>query len=500
VPELPMEKSKKKKDERLKVLFVSPEVVPFAKTGGLADVSGSLPIALKKLEVDVRVVLPLYRMVQDREIEFHTLFQNLELPLGKDILKANIVETRIAGDIPVYMIDREDLYDRPNLYGNANGDYYDNLERFAFFSHAALLLSEAISLSPDIVHCHDWQTGLVPALLKGPYSNYPMVSSAATVFTVHNLGYQGVFPAEKVPMTGLPSKEFFHMEGFEFWGKISLLKAGIVYADGVTTVSTTYARQIQTPEYGMGMEGVLSSRRRVLHGILNGVDYDLWDPAKDTHIAMNYSPDDMAGKKKCKARLVQEMALDSSLIKRPLGGIISRLDSQKGLDLVVKILDEMLDLDVGLVVLGSGDESIQADIQDAARRRKGRIRLFSGFNDPLAHRIMAGADMLLIPSRYEPCGLTQMYALKYGNVPVVRATGGLADTIKPFDIKTGKGNGFTFGPYEPKAFFKAVRKAVNTYDEKRVWDRIVANGMQEDFSWQRSAKNYKKLYESFLKE
>jgi starch synthase len=495
-----MEKSKNKKNEKPKVLFVSPEVVPFAKTGGLADVSGSLPIALKKLEVDVRIVLPLYRMVQNREIEFHTLFRNLEVPLGKDILKANIVETRIAGDIPVYMIDREDLYDRPNLYGNANGDYYDNLERFAFFSHAALLLSEAISFSPDVVHCHDWQTGLVPVLLKGPYSNYPMVSSAATVFTVHNLGYQGIFPAEKVSMTGLPSKEFFHMEGFEFWGKISLLKAGIVYADAVTTVSPTYSRQIQTPEYGMGMEGVLSRRRRVLYGILNGVNYGLWDPAKDPHIAMNYSPDNMAGKKRCKAGLMQEMALDSSLIERPLSGIISRLDSQKGLDLVVKILDDMLDLGVGLVVLGSGDESIQEAIQEAARSHKGLIGLFSGFNDPLAHRIMAGADMLLIPSRYEPCGLTQMYALKYGTVPVVRATGGLADTIEHFDTKTGKGNGFTFGAYDPETLLDAIKEAVNTYDKKRVWDEIVANGMREDFSWKRSAKNYKNLYESVVKE
>ncbi len=495
-----MEKSKNMKNEKLKVLFISPEVVPFAKTGGLADVSGSLPIALKKLEVDVRIVLPLYRMVQDREIEYHTLLQDLEVPLGKNILKANIVETRIAGDIPVYMIDREDFYDRPNLYGNANGDYYDNLERFAFFSHAALLLSEAISFSPDVVHCHDWQTGLVPALLKGPYRNYSMLSRAATVFTVHNLGYQGVFPAEKVSLTGLPSKEFFHMEGLEFWGKISLLKAGVVYADALTTVSPTYAQEIQTLDYGMGMEGIFSGRSRVLYGILNGVDYGLWDPAKDPHIAMNYSPDDMAGKTRCKAALMQEMALDSSLITRPVSGIISRLDSQKGLDLVVEILDDMLDLDVGLVVLGSGDESIQAAIQEAARRHKGRIGLFSGFNDPLAHRIMAGADMFLIPSRYEPCGLTQMYALKYGTVPVVRATGGLADTINHFDTKTGKGNGFTFDPYEPKAFLDAIKAAVKTYDKKPVWDRIIANGIREDFSWERSAKNYKKLYESVMKE
>jgi starch synthase len=494
-----MEKSKIKKNEKLKVLIVSPEVVPFAKTGGLADVSGSLPIALKKLEIDVRIVLPLYRMVQDGGVEFHTLFQNLEVPLGKDILKADTFETRIADDIPVYMIDREDLYDRPNFYGNADGDYYDNLERFAFFSHASLLLAEAISFSPDVIHCHDWQTGLVPALIKGPYRNYPMLSSASTVFTIHNLGYQGIFPAEKLPLTGLDYEDFFHSEGLEFWGKISLLKAGVVYADAVTTVSPTYAHEIQTPEYGMGMEGILSRRGTALYGILNGVNYDLWDPAEDPHIAMNYTPGDMAGKKRCKASLMQEAALDSSLIKRPLSVIISRLDPQKGLDLVIEILDDILDLDVGLVVLGSGDKSIQAAIQTAARRHKGRIFLFSGFNDPLAHRMMAGADMILIPSRYEPCGLTQMYALKYGTVPVVRATGGLADTIDTFDMKTHKGNGFTFDSYEPKALFEAFTEAANTYDKKRIWDRIVTNGMREDFSWERSAKSYKKLYESVLK-
>jgi len=496
-----MKKSKNKKNEKLKVLFVSPEVIPFAKTGGLADVSGTLPIALKKLGVDVRIVLPFYRMAHNREIVFHTLFQNLEVPLGRDRLKANIVETRTGDRIPVYMIDREDLYDRPNLYGTALGDYYDNLERFAFFSHAALLLSEVISFSPDVIHCHDWQTGLVPALLQGSYRNNRMLSGTSTVFTVHNLGYQGNFPADKMPLTGLSYEEFFHVEGLEFWGKISLLKAGIVYADAVTTVSPTYAKEIQTREYGMSMEGILSRRRAVLHGILNGVDYSLWDPAKDPHIAENYSPEDMAGKKACKAGLIDEMALDSSLMNRPLGGIISRLDSQKGLDLVIDILDKMLSLDVGLVVLGSGDEFMQAALQEAARLHKGRIALFLGFDDPLAHRILSGADMLLIPSRYEPCGLTQMYALKYGTVPLVRSTGGLADTVKHFDMKTGRGNGFTFGPYKPRAFLDAIREATGIYDKKHaVWNRIVANGMQEDFSWERSAKNYKKLYKNILKE
>ncbi len=495
-----MEKSKDKNKKKLKVLFVSPEVVPFAKTGGLADVSGSLPIALKKLGLDVRIVLPLYRMVRDNEIEFHELFENLEVPLGKDILKAGIVETRIADNIPVYMIDREDLFDRPGLYGDAKGNYDDNLERFAFFSHAALLLSKEISFSPDVVHCHDWQTGLIPALLKGPYSNHGAFSRAASIFTIHNLGYQGIFPADKISMTGLPSRDFFHLEGLEFWGKISLLKAGIVYADAVTTVSPTYAQQIQTPEYGMGMEGILKSRRDVLHGILNGVDYDIWDPSTDPQLAATYSPENISGKKKCKRSLILEAALDLSLQNRPLLGIIARMDSQKGFDLLMQILDSILDMDVGLVLLGSGEEQTQEALMKAAARYRGRIGLFFGLDDRLAHRIMAGVDIFLIPSRYEPCGLTQMYALKYGSVPVARATGGLADTIDHFNVKTGKGNGFAFDLYEPKAFFDAVKEAVKTFDKKSIWEKIVANSMQKDFSCESSAKNYKKLYESVLKE
>ncbi|RLF53204.1 MAG: hypothetical protein DRN37_11915 [Thermoplasmata archaeon] len=309
-----------------------------------------------------------------------------------------------------------------------------------------------------------------------------------------------MFPADKISMTGLPSRDFFHLEGLEFWGKISLLKAGIVYADAVTTVSPTYAQQIQTPEYGMGMEGILKSRRDVLHGILNGVDYDIWDPSTDPQLAATYSPENISGKKKCKRSLILEAALDLSLQNRPLLGIIARMDSQKGFDLLMQILDSILDMDVGLVLLGSGEEQTQEALMKAAARYRGRIGLFFGLDDRLAHRIMAGVDIFLIPSRYEPCGLTQMYALKYGSVPVARATGGLADTIDHFNVKTGKGNGFAFDLYEPKAFFDAVKEAVKTFDKKSIWEKIVAKGMQKDFSCESSAKNYKKLYESVLKE
>jgi len=483
----------------LNVLFLSPEAVPFAKTGGLADVAGSLPEALKRQGADVRMVLPYYAMVKEKKFEVRPIIDGLTVPLGDEGLEANVLETHTNDGVPVYLLAREDLYDRPNLYGNAMADYYDNLERFAFFSHGALRIAERLKFKPDVIHCHDWQTGLVPALVRGPYADNSFVGGAPTVFTIHNLGYQGLFPAEKLAVTGLSRSRFFHLEGLEFWEKISLLKAGVVYSDAVTTVSPTYAKEIQTDEYGKGMEGILVRRRDALFGILNGVDYKLWDPARDVHLPENYSPKKMAGKRKCKESLMAEMGLDASLNERPLLGMISRLDTQKGLDLLVEILSDILALDVGLVVLGSGDETIQQAIQNVADAHRGRIGLKIGFDDPLAHRIMAGVDIFLIPSRYEPCGLTQMYALKYGTVPVVRATGGLEDTIIPFDPQTGEGNGFKFAAYESKALLGAIANALGLFQNAKAWKQLMGNGMGADFSWDRSAQAYMDIYRSLMK-
>jgi starch synthase len=383
------------------------------------------------------------------------------------------------------------------LYGTPQGDYYDNLERFAYFSRAALLFAKETGFDFHVVHCHDWQTALVPACLKTIYKADPFFSRAASVFTIHNIGYQGVFPKNKLVVSGLPASEF-HPAGLEYWGNISLLKAGIVYADAITTVSPRYGEEIQTPEYGMGMEGILHYRRAHLHGILNGVDYRVWDPAGDPHIPAQYSQKKMAGKARCKQSLMKEMNLNASLKERPIFGMISRLSTQKGLDLLVKILDDMLDLNIGLVVLGSGDEAIQQAIAEAAGRHPGRVGLRIGFDEPLAHRIMAGSDILLIPSHYEPCGLTQMYALRYGTIPLVRATGGLDDTIVPFDHSTGDGNGFKFKTYKAEALLKAVRQSVALFDDLKAWERLMANGMSEDFSWDRSARRYLELYQSIL--
>ncbi len=487
------------REKRLKILFISPEIVPFAKTGGLADVAGALPSALKRLGVDVRLVLPCYRSARHANLKKRRLRRELSVPLGSEILRANVLESRTETGVITYLIERDDMYDRSNLYGNGFGDYYDNLERFSFFCHAAVKLSEAISFKPDVVHCHDWQTGLVPPLLKETGDETSFLSSIPSIFTIHNIGYQGIFSEEKLSVTGLSRNDFFHSEGLEFWGKISLLKAGIVYADAVTTVSPRYAREIQTAEFGMGMEGILRQRKMDIHGILNGVDYRHWDPSKDTHLPANYSSKNMQGKRQCKQALIQEMGLDPSLESRPLMGMVSRLDAQKGLDLLVKILNKILALNVGLVVLGSGDRGIEQAIQKAAKRYPSRIGLFIGFNDPLAHLFMAGADILLMPSRYEPCGLTQIYALKYGTIPVVRAVGGLDDTVQQFDPKTGEGNGFKFEPYTSKAFLDRILYAVDLFEAEKVWRRLMREGMKADFSWKHPAREYMKLYQSVLK-
>jgi len=326
-----------------------------------------------------------------------------------------------------------------------------------------------------------------------------VISGIPTLFTIHNIGYQGTFPPKKLLDTGLPPDEFFHLEGLEFWGNISLLKAGIIYSDAVTTVSPTYAREIQTQKYGMGMEEILRRRRGSLYGILNGIDDRIWNPSRDPHITAGYSPRDMAGKGRCKEALIREMGIEPSLLNKPLFGMVSRLDFQKGIDLVLEVMDDLLSLDVGIVVLGSGDEGIQEALERLEKHHPGRIGLTIGFNEALAHRIMAGVDILLIPSRYEPCGLTQMYALNYGTVPVVRATGGLNDTVVPFDQDTEEGNGFKFGPSSAESFMAAIQRAVDLFNVPDAWTKITANGMSVDFSWDRSARRYLEIYESIRK-
>ncbi len=478
----------------MKLFFVASEMVPFAKTGGLADVAGALPEALMRRGIEVRVCIPCYRTVREGFGDLREAVKGLKVAFGGERLAADVLETRTSQGVPVYAVEREDLYERPNLYGTSTGDYYDNLERFAFFSRAALQTCRALTFEPDVIHCHDWQTGLIHPLLR----DSPL--SAKSVFTIHNLGYQGLFPAAKMFVTGLDGKRYFHPEGIEYWGRISLLKAGVVYADAVTTVSPTYAEEIQTPEFGMGMEGVMQARRTSLFGILNGADYTRWDPETDTSIPACYGPSRMAGKTLCKVALLEETGLDSRLEQRPVVGIISRLDHQKGIDMVVDILDDLLSLNVCLVILGTGDKHIEEALRAARERHGDRMALRIGFDEPLAHRIMAGADILLVPSRYEPCGLTQMYAMKYGTIPVVRATGGLEDTVSAYNPGTGSGNGFKFAEAGPKALLKAVQDAVALFPRRARWDGLRKTGMAENFSWDRSAQRYEALFRGIMEQ
>ncbi len=479
------------------ILFLSSEVAPYAKTGGLADVAGSLPGALKRLGINVSVGLPLYRSVKEGSFQKQLVLKGLEVPLAGQGIVGNVHATETDDGVAIYFFEREDLFDRPNLYRTAEGDYYDNLERFAFFSRAALLFSKTTGMHFDLIHCHDWQTGLIPAYLSTLFRTDPFFSSTATLFTIHNIGYQGLFPREKLPVSGLPP-EAYHPEGIEYWGAISLLKAGIVYSDAVTTVSPTYSREIQTSEFGLGMEGILRNKSAVLHGILNGADYSVWDPAIDPHITCNYDSDHLSEKIVNKAALLQETGLEPALLDRPVLGITSRLSHQKGCDLLIPILDELARMKVGLVILGEGEEQYENVLRNSAERYSGKFSVTIGFDEALAHRIMAGADIFLVPSFYEPCGLTQMYALKYGTVPLVRATGGLEDTIEDFDPRAKNGNGFKFGPYDSKAFLSSIQRAMDLWNDQETWANLMRKGMAANYSWDLSAERYAELYQTLV--
>ncbi|HYA90461.1 MAG TPA: glycogen synthase GlgA [Thermodesulfobacteriota bacterium] len=486
-------------DKPLQVLFATPEAVPFAKTGGLADVAGALPKSLRELGCEIKLIMPYYRMVKDSGLPHQSLAEEIEIPLGYEKLKADIYQGRLNQDIPVYFIGREEFFDRPHLYGTAKGDYFDNAERFIFFSKAVLLFCQLMGFSPDIIHHHEWQTGLIPAYLKSVYRNDPLLSRTAAVFTIHNIAYQGLFKKEKFWVTDLPA-EMYNPEGIEFWERINFMKAGIVYADAINTVSKKYSEEIQTVEYGYGLEGILRKRRSRLYGILNGVDYKEWDPADDPHLIARYDLNDLHGKKECKKDLLKEFHLPSTLGNAPLLGMISRLADQKGFDLLMEILEELFTLDIGFILLGTGDQKYHDLFTQIAHKYHQKAGIRIAYDDKLAHKIEAGADFFLMPSRYEPCGLNQIYSLKYGTIPIVRATGGLDDTITPYDPVSKKGNGFKFVRYEAKEFLNTIRGAIRIYSQPEHWKQLLRNAMTADFSWKRSAEAYLQLYRKALEE
>jgi starch synthase len=482
----------------LKVLFVSSEAVPFAKTGGLADVSGALPKALKGIGVDVRLVLPFYRMAREQKFKYQLLSEDLEVTLGNQSLKGDVKGLLDwENDFPVYLIAKEEFYDRSNLYGTPKGDYFDNAARFIFFSKMVFALCEKLKFFPDIIHCNDWQSGLIPCYLKTVFKKYPRFAKTASIFSIHNVAYQGLFTKDAFDLSGLP-QELFSIAGVEYWGKISFMKAGIVFADIINTVSETYSQEIQTEEFGYGVEGMLRARKKDLYGVLNGADYEEWNPATDKFIASTYSSEDLAGKLKCKQDLLKAFNLPEDLISFPLLGVISRLADQKGFDLLAQIMDELVKMDIGFVLLGTGDEKYHELFTLIGKKYPKKTGIKIAYDNILAHKIEAGCDMFLMPSRYEPCGLNQIYSLKYGTIPIVRATGGLDDTIQEFNPASGKGTGFKFKQYDASKLLKTIKNALTLYHDKGTWKKLTQNAMEADFSWKISAKKYVELYQKAL--
>ncbi|GIW48506.1 MAG: glycogen synthase 2 [Deltaproteobacteria bacterium] len=490
----------------MRILFVSPEMEPLAKVGGLADVVGALPKELQKLGCNVRVVIPLYRQVRGYAKKAGLRLRDLkrDVTVCMDFLpyRGKIKEV-VLGDVSVYLLENDIFFNREHIYSTPQGDYEDNDLRFGFLSIGALEVAKTLGFKPDIIHCHDWQTALVPVSLKWRkhLRDDPFFKESKTVFTIHNISYQGLFGKELLEKFGLPWY-IFTPQGIEFYGKVNLLKGGIIYSDLVTTVSPTYAKEIKTPEYGFGLEGVLrwiSQDPGRLVGVLNGIDYEVWNPKTDGALYANYDSDNLGGKLKNKVRLKEETGLSKNGNK-PLIGIVSRLAEQKGIDLIVEAFPQIFDLGFQMVVLGSGDEKYERMLENAMNTYKGNLSVNIGFNDQLARRIYAGSDMFLMPSRFEPCGLGQMIALRYGSIPVVRGTGGLLDTVIDYTVDKKRGNGFVFHEFSKVSLLDALIRAISVYENEVEWRELVRRAMNEDFSWGSSSRKYLELYHSLRKK
>lgn len=458
----------------MKVAFCASEVVPFAKTGGLADVAGALPQALAREGQEVIVIMPGYKAA-------HACAGASIKPFSK-----GVSVSRLDKNVKVYLIDNDAYFGRDALYGDKTGDYTDNLERFSYFCKRALELLKEIKFKADIIHCHDWQTGLIPVYLKTLYGQDQFFKQTHTVFTIHNIGYQGLFPKEQYPWIGIDWK-YFTIDGLEYYDKINLLKGGLVFADVINTVSETYAKEIQTKEFGFGMEGLLQKRSADLFGIVNGLDYSIWNPSKDALIAKTYSAKNLEGKRADKEALQKMCKLPLSRTT-PVFGIVSRLAQQKGFDILAEAIDTICKMKLQIVILGTGDQKYHDILAKMVKKYPKVICLHLKFDEALAHSIYAGSDVFLMPSKYEPCGLGQLISFAYGTVPLVYKTGGLADTVND-------SNGFVFDEYSKKALISAIKKATAAYSKAEQWKKLVLRGMKLDFSWEESAKKYIDLYE-----
>lgn len=481
--------------EGMKILFVASEATPFAKSGGLADVAGSLPRALRQLGHDVRVILPCYRMAEQGEMKLSKGNHSVEIKLPETTYRASLKQAVYDG-VPYWFIDTPEFFDRDELYGTAAGDYPDNGLRFGFFARAVLEMSKCLDFKPDLIHLNDWQASLVPALLKSCYADQDFFAKTKSLLTIHNLGYQGMFSPDLLKTLDLP-RELGTPDALEYYGRLSILKGGINFADLITTVSPTYCHEIQMPERGQGFDGLLRSRRNVLSGIINGLDQRVWNPEIDRHLATNYSATQLRGKGHCKEALQQELGLDLKKAT-PMVVVVSRLDYQKGINLIETVWSQLLERDIQFVLLGSGNQQAMQFWQEQQGRYPGQVSINLTFNESLSHRLYSAADILLVPSLYEPCGLTQMIALTYGALPVVRRTGGLADTVVDLNEKPQSGYGFVFDRSDPQELLQSIDRALDLYSHRRRWLTVVKRGMAQDFSWGNSAEQYQNLYQQVI--
>jgi starch synthase len=473
------------------IAFAASECVPFSKTGGLADVVGALPRALASLGHEVSVYLPRYR--QTKLSDAKTVVRSITVPFDDQYRFCSVLSGGSHSGIRFYFVEYPPFFDREALYGTSAGDYPDNAERFALYCRAVLEASKILGV-PQIFHCHDWQAALLPVLLRTQYAEDPAFRDVGTVFTIHNMGYQGLFSPDTLPLLTLPW-DLLTISKMEFFGNVNFLKGGLVYSDFITTVSRKYSQEIQTTEFGFGLEGVLRDRAATVTGILNGVDYDEWSPEKDKFIAASYSPENVAGKTKCKQDLLSAFGVQNADLTLPVIGIVSRFAAQKGFDLISQVMDRLAREEMIVVALGNGDKQYEEMFLRLNKQFPQKIAVKVAYDNALAHKIEAGSDMFLMPSRYEPCGLNQIYSLKYGTVPVVRATGGLDDTIEPWDPRTGKGTGFKFSEYNGESLLLTIKHALQAYRDQHSWQQLMRNGMNKDFSWNASAKEYVRVYD-----
>lgn len=498
----------------MKIVIATSEAIPFAKTGGLADVTGSLLKEFLRLGKEVYLFLPYYKVIRNRfnlawesGIRHRGAFNpeikdtgiKIKISLGERTVEGSIFSTdpnvfliRCSGDSSA---DRDEFFERDDLYGTASGDFPDNAERFIFFSKAILEALMAMGLKPDIIHCNDWQTGLIPLYLKTIYNN-DFFNKTRTVLTIHNIGYQGIFDASRFSLTGL-GWEWFNLEGIEFYGRINLLKAGLISSDIITTVSKQYAREILTPDYGHGLDGVLRKRMGDLKGVINGIDIEEWNPSTDRFIPGRFNHDDLSGKGICRSELVRECGL--SIEKQaPLISFVGRLSRQKGIDILAESIEKIISIGAGLIILGKGDMEFENMVSTFSNRYKSNVHVRIGYDEAFAHRVYGGSDMFLMPSRYEPCGLGQMIAMRYGTIPVARKTGGIVDTIEDYNPLSDSGTGFLFEDYNPSSLICSIRLAVSLFSCKDRWEGLLRRAMKRDFSWKRSAMEYLNIYDSLL--